>query len=305
MPNKKAENKDPYTWSKNRIKFLYTQVSQWNDTDVTTRNHGLWSVRKLIALDCYIKPLAQIMRKYFKRFFYIDPFSGSGLIEVNGKRFPGSALIPLLRFDNYPFDKYYLSDNDPDFILALKKRVQRVNKGLNCEISVSDYSEIITKLFSGKRPKSWFDTGYLVFLDPYGLKVKWADMERILRSGPIDLLFSFMSGAVMRNKSKAKGSISNYFGDDGWKGLSTHEEYLRYYCAKLNNLGYRTFEIDVAFPGRMRYYLIFASQNEKAGDIFNDIKRKVSSIDNDMLQNAFGVSAGGNMDLDYYQNQPQ
>ena len=124
MPNRKVVNKDPYSWSKNRIKLLYNEVRQWNDTDVLTPNHGIWSVRKLIALRLLrITFFVKIMRRNFKRYIYVDPFAGSGLIEVNGKLFPGSPLIPLLRFDEYPFDKYYLSDNDTEFISALHKRI--------------------------------------------------------------------------------------------------------------------------------------------------------------------------------------
>ena len=81
-----------------------------------------------------------------------------------------------------------------------------------------------------------------------------------------------------------------------------HDEFLQYYCIKIENLGYKTFEIDVAFPGIQRYHVIFASQNQNAGKIFNDIKGKVSSIDNPMLENAFGVSVGGKMDLDSFQD---
>ena len=90
-----------------------------------------------------------------------------------------------------------------------------------CDVSVSDIREVVRRIFPGKPPKSRTDVGYLVFLDPFGLTVTWDDMERILRSGAVDLLFSFMSGAVIRNKSKAKEKVNKYFGDDGWKGLST------------------------------------------------------------------------------------
>jgi hypothetical protein len=46
------------------------------------------------------------------------------------------------------------------------------------------------------KPDNWKDCNYLVFLDPFGLNIKWNSMERILKSGAVDLIFTFMTWEI-------------------------------------------------------------------------------------------------------------
>jgi hypothetical protein len=68
-----------YDWTKDKISKLYNQVSGWkNELEVTTPKHDIWSIKKLIILDSYIKPFVQILRSNkFKAWYYVDPFCGS------------------------------------------------------------------------------------------------------------------------------------------------------------------------------------------------------------------------------------
>jgi hypothetical protein len=117
---------DAYQWTKNRIQLLYNNVKDWKD-DVydSTEKHDVWSMKKLIALSYYVKPFCQIMRSaHFQHLYYVDPFSGSGLIPLLDKyRFPGSPLVPLFRYDEAPFDKYYLSDTNAGYLDILAKMI--------------------------------------------------------------------------------------------------------------------------------------------------------------------------------------
>jgi three-Cys-motif partner protein len=309
LPKQKRSGSDSYAWAKDRIKSLYDQVKDWKDTDITTKNHGIWSIKKLIALDCYIKPCVDIMRNNFNKIFYVDPFSGSGLIRLNGNLFPGSPLIPLLSHHTIPFDKYFLSDVNTRYVSVLKKRISQLRRGkdINVETEVSTFSEISKKLFSGKKPSYWLDIGYLVFLDPFGLQVDWVDMERILSSGPVDMIFTFMTWAIVWNKSNklSKKRLTQYFGDESWQNLGSQDEFLNHYCRKIEQLGYdkkyKTIVIDVLFHGGKRYDIILASQNPAAARIFGYIQKQVTSIKNTTLENALTVTAGKQVDLDYYQ----
>ena len=90
---------DPYLWSKTRIQKLYNYVSQWNDVDVSTKKLDIWSIKKILALEYYIKPYVEILRsKKLKSWYYVDLFSGSGMMRIDNKyNFPGSSLIPLIK----------------------------------------------------------------------------------------------------------------------------------------------------------------------------------------------------------------
>jgi len=84
------------------------------------------------------------MRKNFDKIYYVDPFSGTGLIKLKGNLFPGSPLIPLLSHQTIPFDKYYLSDINSRYVVVLKKRISRIkkNRDIHVESQVLSFCEI-------------------------------------------------------------------------------------------------------------------------------------------------------------------
>ena len=55
-------------------------------------NLGIWSIKKLIALDYYIEPFVKILKKNnFKKWIFVDPFAGSGLFKIYDRyNFSGS-----------------------------------------------------------------------------------------------------------------------------------------------------------------------------------------------------------------------
>lgn len=307
----KKDSLDPYQWSKNRIKLLYEYVKDWQD-DVydSTAKHDVWSIKKLIALSYYIGPFVKIMRANgFKKLCYVDPFSGSGLIKLMDRyRFPGSPLIPLFRDEESHFDKYYLSELKSEYVEILKKRVNRtcIGKGIDVSVSKLKFRNAIENIFSGKKPVRWKDTGYLVFLDPYGFDVDWNSIKRILSSGPVDVIFTFMTWAVVwnRDNDQSQESLNAFFGDPRWRGLKTADDYVNFYCGKIQELGYmnkyKTFTIDVLQDGGRRYDLILASQSPGASNVLTALQKRVKAIDTDLLRGAFSLAVGKDMDLDSF-----
>jgi hypothetical protein len=51
------------------------------------------------------------------------------------------------------------------------------------------FYDLAKEVFTGEKPPCWKDKGYLVFLDPYGFQVHWGSMQRVLRSGAVDINF--------------------------------------------------------------------------------------------------------------------
>ncbi len=303
-------NIDKYQWAKDRIRLLYKNVEKWHDADLTTPKHDFWSIKKLIALDYYVVPFVQIMKsKGFKKWYYVDPFCGSGMLEFKKKyHFPGSPLIPIFHFDLLPFSGYYLSDIKSEYIDALRNRIKKIpkNKDMNIHIANADFSSRAENLFTGIQPESWKDTGYLVFLDPFGLDVDWKNMERILSSGPVDIIFTFPTWAIVwnRDNKRAEYKLTAYFGDDRWKKLRTQDDFIGHYCGKIEKLGYRhkykTFAIDVIQDGGRRYHLILATQSSGGANILEALKKGVSSVTTETIYSAFSVTVGAKKDLDSF-----
>ena len=151
------------------------------------------------------------------------------------------------------------------------------------------------------------DSAYLVFLDPFGFRVvDWESMERILKSGPVDVIFTFMTFAISwnRNMAQSSNSLSEYFGDDEWRSISNQDDLVKYYCSKIEKMGYKNrykaFTIDILQSGGRRYDLILASQSPGAANVFSYIKRVMASIDTKLLEDAFSVCVGKRVDLDSF-----
>lgn len=302
---------DHYKWSKNKIQKLFNSVSPWNDTDISTGKLDVWSVKKILALEAYAKPCVDIFRaKNFKEWIYVDPFSGSGMMRMEDKyNFPGSSIVPLLESNEYRFHKYFLSDSNKKYIAVLSNRVKKIpnNHKPVTEITAERFTNIVGKIFSGQKPTDWKERGYLVFLDSYGFRqLPWYGMERILKSGAVDIIFTFMTFAVSWNKTmkQSTNALDAYFGDNEWAGMSGQQELVDHYCSKIMKLGYgknyQTFTIDMFQAGCRRYDLILATQSPGAGNIFKYIKNVMSAIDTKLLTDAFSVYVGKNVDLDSF-----
>ncbi|MDR4512329.1 MAG: three-Cys-motif partner protein TcmP [Nitrososphaeraceae archaeon] len=292
---------DDYDWTKNRLKYLFDNVKDWKDDLVYTEYLGIWSMKKLIALDYYIEPFVKILRKNnFKKWVFVDPFAGSGLFKINDKfNFPGSPLIPLFRREQ--FHKYLLSDVNQKYINALNLRIknfENIEILNNIEIKKIDCNKRINEIFSGSRPNNWKDIAYLVFLDSYGLDISWDNMARILNSGPVDIIFTFMTWGIVRNKNiiQSRPKLNKFFGDIHWQSLSKQDDFVEYYCKKIQKFGhykkYKTYNIAIENLKGNRYDLILATQSEGGANVLNDLRKKIESINPKMIEGAFSVARG-------------
>ena len=281
-----------------------------NEGEVTTSKHDVWSIKKLLVLDLYIKPFVKILKsKNFESWYYIDPFCGSGLLRLKKKHlFPGSPLIPLFKSEEFPFDGYYFSDTDKRYLSELRKRIDRIpsSRNANIEISNSSFQNTIPKFFTGIKPEKWKDKAYLAFLDPFGFQVDWNSMEWMLKSGPVDIIFTFMTSPINWNRSnkRTEKSLSILFGNDDWQHLRSEQEFVDYYCSKIAQYGYinkyKAFSIDVEYLDGQRYDIILASQSPGAANVLGDIRKALSHVTTDMLDGAFSTAVGDQLDLDSF-----
>ncbi len=291
---------DPYDWAQKKIIQLIKKYESMNihDDKIYTINHGIWSLKKLIALNCYSQKFIEILKSNdFNECIFVDPFCGSGLIEIQTSHpFPGSALVSLFT-ENKSFDRYYFSDIDQVRIKSLETKLSNLRDTYNINISNSNFKDRINEIFSGHHPKSqqWKDRGYLVFLDPYGFDITWDSMNRILRSGPVDLIITMMTSSIKWNASidQSKNKLKKLFGDDEWQ--SRKNDLLEYYCEKIHQYGYnkkystKTIEVKMDTGA---YHIIFASQSSGGMNVFDYVKERIDKIDLSMLTHAYEVIGG-------------
>lgn len=263
----------------------------------------------MIAIDYYIDSYVTILRNNgFKNWYYVDPFSGSGLLKLGeGDLFPGSPLIPLFKEDKYKFSEYFLSDRNPKYVRVLKQRTNKVlstkkhKHEFKLSVDQKDCNSAICDIFTGVKPSNWKEYSYLVLLDSFGWDVKWESMEKILKSGPIDIIFTFMTWSINWNKDipQSKKKLNEFFGDSEWE--NNKEDLLGYYRSKIEKYGYdrkyKTYEIAVENDQGKSYHLILTSQSQGAAKVFQSLKERVDEVTTECLTSAFRVVVGKQSDM--------
>lgn len=297
---------EPFVVVRNTISLLHKSTSKFSTEEVTTPNHDVWSVKKLIAPYSYIKPYCEIMRKQgFKKLHFVDLFSGSGLLKINDKIIPGTSLIPFTRLaDGYFFDSYFLSDVNKKSVIELEKRAKTMigSAKYGLEVCSLDFENSVQSKFSTKFGE-YKDNGYLVVLDPFGLDVSWDSLVRILSGRSVDLFITFMTKATERNKNIAhsESSLNRIFGNDSWK---TSDDLLKLYRTQIESIPseswypFKTKVIAVETAGSSKYHLIFASRARGALNPFSWIQKHIDAVDKNLLKDAFtgGTVKGSNID---------
>ena len=196
---------------------------------------GSWTEKKLEILKKYLQAYSTIMNKQKFQFAYIDGFAGTGYrkdtndqntdmlwqkMEQEGRLFiKGSARISLEitpKFHKYIFiekdEKTFkaLSNIKKDFP-DLKDKIEMVNKDAN--IYIKEMCQ-----------KSWQRHRAVMFLDPFGMEVKWDTIKDIAKTKAIDLWTLFPLGIGVNRLLKKDGELQPWaieklntlFGHDKW-----------------------------------------------------------------------------------------
>lgn len=263
---------------------------------------GIWSEIKLEIIKKYASAYTSIMSRqnWCKGYVYIDAFAGAGkhISKRTSEMVPGSPLNALEV--NPPFTEYHFIDLDKDKAEALKKMMKEKP---NINSYHGNCNEIlINEIF----PKLNYDSykRALCILDPYGLDLKWETIKKAADLKTIDIFLNFSIMDANRNvlfedlsmaEQKDIDRMSAFWGDASWKDLIYKEQKDLFGDArqiKVDNfkklaLGFRERLRKVAGfkhvpePVLMRntkngplYYLYFASQQDVANNIVNDIFNK-------------------------------
>ena len=206
---------------------------------------GPWTDDKLSRIDAY---LAAYMRIFTSNpaasklgTYYVDAFAGTGYrtsqvsrdrtegllfedaledTDANSLR-EGSAYVALRQ--SQPFSRYVFVDRSPERARRLEDlRTEFPALSERIEIEVDDANAFLERWC---RETDWRRNRAVVFLDPYGMQVRWSTIEVIARTKAIDLWILFPLGqAVNRLLTRRRlpegahaESLTRFFGTEAWK----------------------------------------------------------------------------------------
>ncbi len=185
---------------------------------------GRWSKDKLRLLGKYLKAYSMIMNrqkgKWLKAYHYIDAFAGTGeaVDRETRKLIDGSVKVAL--DTEPPFDMYWFIEKSSIRIKKLEE-LKKKYPFKDIKILQGDSNKELWKI-TEEISKASNQRG-IVFLDPYGLQVKWSTVERLGKSNVFDIFINFSLMGIIRNlpKNKEPNSqitdiISGVIGNNDW-----------------------------------------------------------------------------------------
>lgn len=162
---------------------------------------GPWTEIKLKVLRDYLHFYTQALKKQPFKLLYIDAFAGTGDRTVgrdqsglfaSERRLKGSARIALEL--ERPFDRYvFIEWNSRRFQVLETLRRQYPPHRIEClrGEANSELQDLCARI-------AWRQYRAVLFLDPYGLSVEWATLQRIAETRAIDLWYLFALSGLYR-----------------------------------------------------------------------------------------------------------
>lgn len=195
---------------------------------------GVHTQQKLDAVAAYLQAYVTVMQKQRFKLSYVDGFAGSGasqavsaeeeaqLLEANlydsGAIVEGSP-IRALNIDP-PFDRYLFIDADPENVASLQNLAHQYS-GMSIIIRDGD-ANIHLQAFADFLSKDRFERA-VVFLDPFGLSVRWETVAKLAATQKVDLWYLVPVHGMSR-QIKEDGTflpsarkIDDLWGSDEWR----------------------------------------------------------------------------------------
>lgn len=199
---------------------------------------GEWTREKLERLKEYLIHYKIALKNQPFKLGYIDAFAGTGYVnqkEANLQPFlpefseedvrdffEGSARIALQLDD--PFDSYIFIEKDEEKSAELDKLKIEFPQFAN---KITSINQEANKYIQNLCEKDWLITNRraVMFLDPYGMQVKWETIEAIAKTKAIDLWILFPLGVAVNRMLRNDGQISpkikqrldELFGTSDWQ----------------------------------------------------------------------------------------
>lgn len=263
---------------------------------VRDKGVGPWTLDKLEIIWRYLPAFANACQRA-PGFHFIDGFSGPGVNLIEGERVAGSPLLALEASPEFP--SCLLMEYDDVALEALAARTHAYGRALvrkgDCN---ADLVPVMREVLG-----DW-DPG-LVLLDPEGTELAWTTVEAIAgfktKRTKLEQLILLATHTGFLRMLREDGTVAewasekmtNMYGNERWREIhrrrvakeidtdSATTEYVRLYGDGLRSLGYKHVldrEIrDRGFRGKLRYFLLFATEHEVGYKIMDHIFNTVTS----------------------------
>jgi len=268
-----------------------------------TYDKGSWTGLKLICLNYYLPVYLNILGKKCK-VGYVDVFAGPGVDKIGRRKIPvpGSPILSMFHSStSREFDIHLFGDTNPDYIDALKGRIDALRKTGHCSFrpdSISVQREDANVLLK-KAPTILNDNQInhcLLFVDPEGLELKWSSLEYFARNFEYsDWIVLFPSAGlvrVMNRRDAAAWKPIHEFIGPGGEELEVgcgEEQAIALYRRNLADLGKEiSTEIIVTGDGSFHYHLIPAvrrtPRNSPWFKSLLEAKRRIDNLSGEALE---------------------
>ncbi len=285
---------------------------------------GPWATEQLECLRKYLHAYTTILSKQrFEGYFYIDAFAGPGTLRVRRQEERDAAQELLLGFSAHveqdsgteeyiggsprvalelekPFTDYVFIEIDESRRSQLRSLKQGYRKSeRRIHVRSQDCNEYLRRLISKVDWKKWRG---VVFLDPFGMQVRWDTLVEMGRTEAMEVFLNFPVGMAIQRLLKRSGQFSasernkldRYFGTSEWYDLlyeQGHDMFgsdniskvgdsgdilVKWYRRRLKDVfGYVSTAREIqSTNGRALYCLIFAGPNRTGARIAEDVLRQ-------------------------------
>jgi three-Cys-motif partner protein len=304
-------------WLKDKLDRLVeiTDIVKKENPDlysVADPDYGFWSIKKEIALMYWSYPFQIIASKYFKSFYYIDLFAGSGLMKAEDSFFVGSPIVAVnATLKDKGFSKYVCVEYDRARKEVLEKRMDKVcNHFKTCKPNIlqADSNQEIDIIL--KECGNSINTCFLAFVDPQKYTdLNWKTLERLMKHGKGDIILNFPTMSITRNLGieECIPSLSDFFGDELWTNLSTvnTDNVLEHFKRKIRQYRSEVDSLEVRDDLNHRLFdLIFATNSQGMKNVVDDLKKKLDSIHTKDIKGLYSVVAQGQKQMkDFFAQQ--
>lgn len=172
---------------------------------------GQWTRDKISVFMKYAWAYLEIMKNQPFRLLYFDGFAGSGAIMQGGNELDlvRSVAIEILSLDHpKEFDLYYFVEKKEEYADSLRQMIatefaDKVSRSPvvqgDCNAKLADMTEFL------RRPVNR-DFRTLALIDPYGMQVNWASIERLKGLG-LDMWILVPTGIGVTRLLKGDANI--------------------------------------------------------------------------------------------------
>jgi three-Cys-motif partner protein len=190
---------------------------------------------KLEVIAAYLERFTTALRNQFPNLIYIDVFSGSGAREVLHEALPANLVEPAreewieerrgsarLALENEPpFSRLIFIENKKAFCRALRELADAYPER-RVDILRGDANSQVLEAIKQLR---WAGTRGVMFIDPYGMQLKWETLKAISQTRSVDVWYLVTLQGLYRQATKnrkditpkKRAALNRMLGTDDWE----------------------------------------------------------------------------------------